>query len=86
MLKQRANLIGPPFEEAVLPVRLRNYSANLSRLGGYLKPNQLMANYVSKEQAKGRIRIPSYTHYIDFPSEYSEGSILSLIWQLFHGR
>ena len=45
-----------------------------------------MANYVSKELAKGRIQIPSYAPYIDFPSEYLKGSISSLIWQLFPGR
>ena len=28
--KQRANVEGHPFEEAVLPVRLRNYTASLS--------------------------------------------------------
>ena len=86
VLKKRANLKCPHFEEAVLPFRLRNCTANLRSLGGYLKPNQLMANYVSKELAKGRIRIPSYTPYVDFPFEYLKGSILSLIWQLFPGR
>ena len=84
--KPRTNLKDPPFEEVVLPVKLKDYTADLSSLGGYLKPNQLMANYVSKELAKGRIQIPSYTPYIDFPFEYLKGSILSLIWQLFRGR
>ena len=85
VLKQRVNMKDPPFEEAVLPVKLRTYKANLSSLGGYLKPNQLMANYVSKELDKGRIQIPSFTHYIDFPFEHSKGSISPLMRQRFHG-
>ena len=48
-------------------------------------PNQLMANYVSKELAKVRIQTPSYTPYIDFPFEHSIGSIFSLMRQLPHG-
>ena len=74
VLKQRTILKDPHFEEVVLPVRLKEYMVDLISLGGYLKPNQLMANYVSKELAKGRVQIPSYTPYIDFPLNNLKGS------------
>ena len=47
--KQRVNPKGPTFEEVVLPVKLKEYKADFSCLGAFLKPNQAMANYVSKE-------------------------------------
>ena len=64
LAKRRDNLKGPPFEEAVLPAKLQHYTADLRCSGGFLRPNQLMANYVSKDLANVRIQIPSYTPYI----------------------
>ena len=58
-VKRRANLKGHPFEGEVPPVRLRNYTSNLIYVGGFLKPNQMAANYVSKVLAKGESRQPS---------------------------
>ena len=59
LLKPRANAKDPPFEEAVLPEKLKAYKADLSHLGAFLKPNQLMANYISKELARGKRRCPA---------------------------
>ena len=56
--KRRANLTDPPFEDAALPVRQRNYSSDLRRLVEFLKPIQLMANYDSEEQARGICKYP----------------------------
>ena len=64
LLKPRANAKDPPFEEAVLPEKLKDYKVDLSQLGAFLKPNQLMANYISKELAKGKAQVPSYVPYI----------------------
>ena len=57
--KQRVNPKDPTFEEVVLPVKLRDYKADFSCLGGFLKPNQAMANYVSKELIVGRVAFAS---------------------------
>ena len=38
--RQRLNSKNPPFEELVIPQRLAGYTADLSGLGGFLKPNQ----------------------------------------------
>ena len=62
LLKAKANAKGPPFGEAVLPGKLRKYTADLSQLGAFLKPNQLMAK--RKELARGKLQVPSYTPYI----------------------
>ena len=64
MVRQRPNAKGPAFEELVIPQKLPRYTANLSGLGGFLKPNQPMANYISKEIAVGKLKVPSYTPYI----------------------
>ena len=47
--KQRVNQKDPTFEEVALPAKLRDYKADFGCLGGFMKPNQSMANYVSKE-------------------------------------
>ena len=64
VLKQRVNPKDPPFDEVVFPAMIPEYKADFSCLGGFLKPNQLMANYVSKELAKGRLQVPPYAPYI----------------------
>ena len=62
--KQRSNIKDPAFEEIVLPRKLAAYAADLRGLGGFLKPNQPMVNYVSRELALGKLKVPSYTPYI----------------------
>ena len=62
--KHRANAKDPAYEEVVIPRRLAEYSVDLRNLGGFLKPNQPMVNYVSKELAIGKLKVPSYTPYI----------------------
>ena len=64
LAKQRTSSKDPLFEEVVLPGRLRNYTADLSSLGALLKPNQPMANYISRELARGKLQVPQYTPYI----------------------
>ena len=39
-------------------------TANLSGLDDILRSNQLMANYISKELARGETHAPIYTPYI----------------------
>ena len=63
-MKSRANAKDPLFEELVIPERIRNFSDGLSRMGDFLKPNQLETNYVSLELARGKWQTPSYTRYI----------------------
>ena len=57
--KSRPNATDPPFEEAVSPQRPRDYTATFAQLGEYLKRNQLIANYISLELARGKAQIPS---------------------------
>ena len=64
LAKQRTSSKDPLFEEVVLPERLRNYTADLPSLGALLKPNQPMANYISRELARGKLQVPQYTPYI----------------------
>ena len=64
LAEQRTISKDPMFEEVVLPERLRAYTADLSSLGALLKPNQPMANYVSRELARGEMQNPSYAPYI----------------------
>ena len=86
LLKQRANLKGPPFEEVVLPVKLQNYIADISSLGGFLIPNQLMANYVSKEPAKEKSRFPAIRLTLTILPKYlGRISAMSRMWQLLPG-
>ena len=44
LLKPRNNAKDPIYEEAVLPEKLKAYTADLSALGAFFRPNQLMAN------------------------------------------
>ena len=62
--RQRLNAKDPSFEELAIPKKLARYTSNLSGMGGYLKPNQPMVNYISKEIAVGKLKAPSYTPYI----------------------
>ena len=48
VLKYRANAKGSPFEEIAHPARLRNFPADLSSMGAFLKPNHMMANFESR--------------------------------------
>ena len=64
VIRNRANAKDPPYEEVVPPEKLRRYSADLSALGAFFKPNQLMANFISRELARGKIQVPRYTPYI----------------------
>ena len=62
--KSKANANDPLFEELVIPERLRNFRDDLSPMGAFFKPDQLMANYVSRELARGKCQTPPYTPYI----------------------
>ena len=64
MARSRANAKDPPYEEIVLPAKLRRYSADLSAIGACFKPDQLMANCISLELAIGKGKAPIYTPYI----------------------
>ena len=59
--QQRAKAKDPMCGEVVIPERLRNYSADVSALGAFLKPNRPMRNYVSRELPRGAAKTPSYT-------------------------
>ena len=62
--RNRANAKDPPYEEIVLPGKLRRYSADPSASRAFFNLNQLMANFISRELARGEIHLPSYTPYI----------------------
>ena len=62
--KSRANANDPLFGDIVLPAKLRNFADDLSPMGAFLKPNHLMANYGSRELARGNCQKPSHTPYI----------------------
>ena len=64
IMKSRDDAKDPMFEEPVIPERLRNFAAGLYPMSAFLKPDQLMANYVSRELARGKCQTPSYTPYI----------------------
>ena len=64
LVNPRANANDPPFEEVVLPERLRAYAADLPSLAGFVKPNHMMANYSRKELSKGLLKAPSYAPVI----------------------
>ena len=64
LLKQRNEATDPASEDVVLPERSESYTADLSDLAVFLRPTQLMANYVSRELSRGRQRAPIYTTYI----------------------
>ena len=64
IMKSMANAKDPLFGELVIPERLRNFPAGLSPMSAFLKPNQLVTNYVSRELDRGKCQAPSYTPYI----------------------
>ena len=61
LAKHRPNAQAPHLEEAVIPERLRPYTAYFPSFAGCFKPNQLMANHISKDLARGRLQVPGYT-------------------------
>ena len=62
--KPRSNAKDPLFGELAIPERPRNFTADLSPMRAFLKPNLMMTNYVSRELALGKCQTPSYTPYI----------------------
>ena len=58
LIKPRNNTNGPIYEEDVLHERLKAYTSDLSSLGAFFRPNQLMANYVSRELFRGKKQTP----------------------------
>ena len=55
--KQRVNPKDPTFEEVALPVKLKEYKADFSKLGGFLKPNQDLANYIGMGLIRGELHL-----------------------------
>ena len=64
LLLVRPNAKGPAFEEIAIPERLEEFKADLSSIGGFLKPTQEMANFIILELARGRSKVPAYTPFI----------------------
>ena len=62
-LRNRPNAKDPSYEEVVIPSRLATFAVDFSGLAGLLKPNQDMANVISLELARGRIKVPEYTPF-----------------------
>ena len=58
MVKPSNNAKGPAYEEVLLPGKLKAYTADLSDLGAFFRPNKLMANYVILEMARGKQKAP----------------------------
>ena len=54
----------PGYEEVVIPERMREFSANLRGIASLLKPAREVANYISRELARGRNKVPAYTPFI----------------------
>ena len=59
--RSRANSKDPPYEEIVLPEKLRRYSPDLPALGASCIPNQLRDNFASRELVRGKAHGPRYT-------------------------
>ena len=87
-VRNRANAKDPPYEEVAPPEKLRRYAADLSALGAFSKPNQLVANFVSRELARGEVQVPSYTPYIvaDVSATPGLSLLLSTRWLSPNGR
>lgn len=77
IVKSQHNACDPPFEEEVLRRILGRYSADFPHLGAYLKPNHLMANYISLELSRGKAQIPTYTPFIVPTIAASPGPVLT---------
>ena len=58
--KRRTNVKGPAYEEVAIHRKLAEYKADLRGIGGFLKPNQPAINYVSRELAIGKTKVPIY--------------------------
>ena len=63
-MRNRPNVRDPHYEEALMPARLGDFSAQLGTLSAFLKPNQDMANGISLELARGAGMVPAYTPFI----------------------
>ena len=61
LVKKLDNLKGSPFEESALPVGLRRYAEKRTCMGGFLKTNQMMGNYVGNGLDKRKSQLPRYT-------------------------
>ena len=85
IMKSRANAKDPLFGELVIPERLRNFLADLSPMGAFLKPKQLMTNYVNRALARGKCQAPYYAPYIAAGVSASPGlphpPSTAMIWQ-----
>ena len=64
VVKRRGNSKDPLLGEFGRPGEIRNFFADLSPPRAFLKPHQVMANYVSRGLSRGKCRKPSYTPYI----------------------
>ena len=62
--KSRANVKNPAYEEVAIPSKMAEYAADLRGIGGFLKPNDPMVNYVGRELAIGKTKVPSHTPFI----------------------
>ena len=51
-------------EEIVIPARRANYSIDMSAIGGWLMPDQNMANRISRRFAEANDAYPPYAPYI----------------------
>ena len=73
MGKRRTNVKDPTYGGIVLPLKLMSYTADLSSLGAFLRPNRLMGNNISRELARGEHKVPIYTPYMVPNSAESPG-------------
>ena len=58
-----ANAKDSPSDEAVLPGRLRNYTATLPSCAAFWNPDQLIRKYLSNDLDRWEIQVHSYTPY-----------------------
>lgn len=66
LVKRRNIANGPLFGDVVPPERLRSYSADLPILCDLLKTNRAMANYYTRELARGMLQTPSHTRLTSY--------------------
>ena len=60
----RSDAKDPVLEEVALPEKLKSYTSDLSAIGAFARPNQLMSNYISRELVRGGRKTPIYTPFI----------------------
>ena len=72
------NAKDPILEEIALPELLRVFSAYLSSMCDYFKPNQMMGNFASRVLDRGKFQAPSYTPFIVADMSTSPGLFLPL--------